>query len=101
MRVFISQPMNGLLGEEIESERNRAIENIKQKYGGNVEILDTFFEDDSPEYADRGVWFLGKSLKFLAMAQLAYFVRGWDTKRGCRIEYTVAKEYGIPVIEEN
>lgn len=100
MRVFISQPMGGVPEDKILSERNRAIDNIKQKYGENVEILDTYFTDREPDGVNSGLWWLAKSLEFLSMAQLVYFVRGWDTKRGCRIEYTCAKEYGIPTIEE-
>lgn len=100
LKVFISQPMGGISDEVIKSERSRAIDNIKQKFGENVEILNTLFEEEPPEYADIGIWYLGESIKVLAMADVAYFVRGWDTKRGCRIEYTCAKEYGIEVVEE-
>lgn len=64
MRVFISQSMGGIPDDEVLAERNRAIENIKQKYGENIEVLESLFEDEPPEY-------------------------------------TVAKEYGIPVVEES
>ena len=31
---------------------------------------------------------------------VTYFVEGWNRYRGCKIENTCAKEYGIGVIEE-
>lgn len=46
------------------------------------------------------LWFLGKSLELLAGADIAYFAKGWQDARGCKIENTCAIEYGIPVIED-
>lgn len=37
---------------------------------------------------------------FLAGADIAYFAKGWQDARGCKIENTCAIEYGIPVIED-
>lgn len=34
-----------------------------------------------------------------ANADIAYFCKDWDKYRGCRIENTCAKEYGIKVME--
>ena len=44
--------------------------------------------------------FLGKSLELLSTADIAYFAKGWENARGCRIENTCAIEYGITVIED-
>jgi hypothetical protein len=44
--------------------------------------------------------FLGKSLELLSTADIAYFAKGWENARGCRIENTCAIEYGIAVIED-
>lgn len=99
IKVFISQPMKDKTDEQIEAERNRAIEVIKQKHqDDDVEILDTFFKE-APHNA-KPLWFLGKSIQMLADADIAYFVKEWDRYRGCKIEHTCAKEYGIGVIEE-
>lgn len=84
--------------KQIEAERNRAIETIKQKYQDDVEIIDSFFKD-CPHDA-KPLWFIGKSIEMLANADIAYFVKDWDKYRGCKIEHTCAKEYGIGVIEE-
>lgn len=99
LKVFISQPMNDKTNEQIEAERNRAIEEIKNKYPEEeVEIIDSFFKD-APHEA-KPLWFLSKSLELLSTANIAYFVEGWDQYRGCKIEHTCATEYGIEVIAE-
>lgn len=99
LKVFISQPMNDKTNEQIEAERNRAIEEIKNKYPEEeVEIIDSFFKD-APHEA-KPLWFLSKSLELLSTADIAYFVEGWDQYRGCKIEHTCATEYGIEVIAE-
>lgn len=99
MRVFISQPMKDKTNEQILAERERAIKSIKEQYKTeDVEIIDSFFKD-APHDA-RPLWFLGKSLELLSTADVAYFVGEWRNYRGCKIENTCAKEYGIDVIEE-
>lgn len=99
MRLFISQPMKGKTDEEILKTRERAIESAK-KYIKNeeVEVIDSFFQN-APVDA-RPLWFLGKSLELLSTADVAYFAKGWENARGCRIENTCAIEYGIDLIED-
>lgn len=99
MRVFISQPMKDKTDEQILAERERAVANIKKQHKTeDVEIIDSFFKD-APHDA-RPLWFLGKSLELLSIADVAYFIGEWRNYRGCKIENTCAKEYGIDVIEE-
>lgn len=99
LKIFISQPMRDKTDEEILKERQRAIEIVKEKFGDNeVEILDTFFEDFIEE--DNPLEFLGRSIIYLGKADLAYFIKGWENARGCRIEHLCASEYGVSIIEE-
>ena len=92
MKVFISQPMKGKTNEEILAVRNSIISEMGKKYN-NVEIVDSFFEN-APVDA-KPLWFLGKSLELLSGADIAYFAKGWQDARGCRIECMCALEYGI------
>lgn len=39
-------------------------------------------------------------MELLADADVAYFARGWESARGCRIENQCAIEYGIDTIED-
>lgn len=102
-KLFISQPMKGKTDEEILSVREKAIESAK-KYlkecgeDDEIEVIDSFFQK-APEEA-RPLWFLAKSLELLSTADVAYFAKGWEYARGCRIENECAIEYGIDVIED-
>lgn len=49
--------------------------------------------------AERPLWFLGKSIELLSVADAAYFAKDLDKYRGCKIEHSCAVEYGIKVIE--
>jgi hypothetical protein len=97
-RLFISQPMRNKTDEEILSVRERAIESAERNLGEKVEVIDSFFQN-APVDANP-LWFLAKSLELLSTADVAYFAKGWEEARGCRIENTCAIEYGIDVIED-
>lgn len=99
-KLFISQPMKGKTDDEILKEREKAIASAKRNFAENeeVEVIDSFFQS-TPADA-RPLWFLGKSLELLSTADIAYFAKGWENARGCRIENTCAIEYGITVIED-
>lgn len=97
-RLFISQPMRGKSHEEIMATRQKAIESAKRNLAEDIEVIDSYFEDAPAEA--RPLWYLGKSLELLSTADVAYFAKGWEEARGCRIENTCAIEYGIDVIED-
>lgn len=98
-RIFISQPMKDKTDEQILKERERAVSAVKGKFNGeDVEVIDSFFQ--SAPHDAKPLWFLGKSLELLSTADVAYFIGEWKNYRGCKIENTCAKEYGIETIEE-
>jgi hypothetical protein len=97
-KLFISQPMKGKSDEDILAERQKAIKSAEEKIGEPVEVIDSFFQE-APVDA-KPLWFIGKSLELLAGADIAYFAKGWQEAKGCKIENTCAIEYGIPVIED-
>ena len=98
-KLFISQPMKGKSDEEILAVREKAIKSAEEKLGEPVEVIDSFFQN-APADA-RPLWFLGKSLEMLATADVAFFAKGWEDARGCRIEHTCAVEYGIDMVIED
>lgn len=97
MKVFISQPMKDKTDEEIKTERNYLIDCVKQEYGDNVEVIDSYSEG-APHDA-KPLWFLGESIKKLAEADVAVFAKGWEKARGCKIEHICALEYGVEIVE--
>ncbi len=104
-KAMISQPMAGKTNTEIVDTRNRAIEYLS---GLGYEIINTLFADEwysKQSMTNRGVvqiplCFLAKSLENMSLCHVAYFCKGWEDARGCRIEHDVATAYGVEVIFE-
>ena len=101
-----SQPMAGKTQEEIVATREKAIAALKEQ---GYEIVNTLFTDEwysKEKMTERGVvqiplCFLAKSLENMSLCHAAYFCRGWEKARGCRIEHEVACAYGLDVIYED
>ena len=96
-KIFISQPMRNKTDEEILIERENAIKFVKEKYGDDIQVIDSFFQ--SAPVDAKPLWFLGKSLELLSSADIAVFCKNWQEARGCKIEHECAVKYGIDVIE--
>lgn len=97
MNIFISQPMQGKTNERIREERKDLVKEIEAN--GDT-VLDTVFEE-APKNVDEAIWFLAKSIEYLANADKVIFMRGWNKARGCKIEHEVAVEYDKEVIYFN
>ena len=57
-------------------------------------------------YGKRGVvqvplCYLAKSLENMSLCHAAYFAKGWEDARGCRIEHDAAVAYGLEVLYED
>ena len=98
-KLFISQPMRGKTDKEILAAREKAIKSAEKQVGEPVEVIDSFFQ--SAPVNTKPLWYLGESLKLLSQADVAFFAKGWNEARGCKIENTCAIEYGIKVIVED
>ena len=104
-KAMLSQPMAGKTDEEIIATRERAINVLSEK---GYEIVNTLFTDEwySKEQMEaRGVvqiplCFLAKSLENMSLCHAAYFCKGWEKARGCRLEHEAAKAYGLEIIDE-
>lgn len=105
MKAMLSQPMAGKTEQEIIETREHAISALTEK---GYEIVNTLFTDEwySKEAMEaRGVvqiplCFLAKSLENMSLCHAAYFCKGWEKARGCRIEHEAAKAYGLTIIYE-
>ena len=91
--------------EEIIATREKAIKVLE---GRGYEIVNTLFTDEwysKESMTERGVvqiplCFLAKSLENMSLCHAAYFCKGWENARGCRIEHDAAKAYGLEIIYE-
>ena len=102
-KAMLSQPMAGKTEAEIIETRERAIKHLESL---GCEVVNTLFTDEwyKPEAMQaRGVvqiplCFLAKSLENMSLCHVAYFAKGWENARGCRIEHDAAVAYGLEVI---
>ena len=105
MKAMLSQPMAGKTDEEILATRDNAIDALKDM---GYEVVKTLFTDEwysSEAMNERGVeniplCFLAKSLENMSLCHAAYFCKGWENARGCRIEHEAAKAYGLTILYE-
>lgn len=103
MKVFISQPMEGYSILEIKVIRSQITSALKEKYGNDVEVIDSFIKG-APANA-KPLWYLGESIKKLSKADIAVFAYRTpnhneigilkELARGCQIEERCAKAYDI------
>ena len=105
-KAMLSQPMAGKTDEEIIATREKAIKVLESK---GYELVNTLFTDErynKENMEQRGVvqiplCFLAKSLENMSLCHAAYFCKGWEKARGCRIEHEAACAYGLTVIYED
>ena len=94
-KLFVSVPMKGRTDAEIR-ESIEKMKKIAEIYEGEeLELIDSYIEDNPPQNSNQAIWYLGESLKKLSEADVFIGIDdcyGWN---GCEIEYRVATSYGI------
>lgn len=104
-KAMLSQPMAGKTDEEIVTTREKAIKVLEEE---GYEVVNTLFTDEwysADAMEKRGVvqiplCFLAKSLENMSLCHAAYFCKGWENARGCKIEHDAAVAYGLDIIYE-
>ena len=104
-KAMISQPMAGKTDEEVAAARDLAVAKLRQM---GYEVVNTLFTDEwysDEAMKERGVvqvplCYLAKSLENMSLCHAAYFAKGWEDARGCKIEHDAAVEYGLEVLYE-
>ena len=104
-KAMLSQPMAGKTEEEIKETREKAINELTKR---GFKVVNTLFTDEwysQEKMKERGVvqiplCFLAKSMENMSLCHAAYFCKGWEKARGCRIEHQAATDYGLEIIEE-
>lgn len=105
-KAMLSQPMAGKTDGEIVAAREKATADLEAM---GYEVVNTYFDDEwySDEAMEkRGVvqvplCYLAKSLENMSLCHAAYFAKGWEDARGCRIEHDAAVAYGLEVLYED
>ncbi len=104
-KAMLSQPMAGRTDAEIVAAREKAVKALEAQGYENVNTLFTDEWYSKEKMAERGVvqiplCFLAKSLENMSLCHAAYFCKGWQEARGCRIEHEAAVAYGVEIIYE-
>ena len=102
-KAMISQPMAGKTDEQIAATREKAMADLEAM---GYEVVNTLFTGEwygDEAMRERGVvqvplCYLAKSLENMSLCHAAYFAKGWEKARGCRIEHDAAVAYGLEVI---
>ena len=103
---MLSQPKAGKTDAEMIATREKAIRVLEEK---GYEIVNTLFTDEwynkenmeQRDVVQIPLCFLAKSLENMSLCHAAYFCKGWEDARGCRIEHEAAVAYGLEVIYED
>lgn len=104
-KAMLSQPMAGKTQEELVATREKAVAALT---ANGYQVVNTLFTDEwysKEKMEERGVvqiplCFLAKSLENMSLCHAAYFCKGWEQARGCRIEHEAAKAYELTILYE-
>ena len=94
-KLFVSVPMKGRTEEEIKASIQK-MKKIAEIYEGEeLELIDSYIEDNPPKDSNEGVWYLGESLKKLAQADVFIGIDKEYDWNDCYIERHTAQRYGV------
>lgn len=94
-KLFISVPMKGRTEEEIKASIQKMKKVAEIYEGEELELIDSYVEDNPPKGNKEAVWYLGESLKKLAQADVFMGICESYDWNGCCIERETADKYGI------
>ena len=94
-KLFVSVPMKRRTEEEIKASIQK-MKKIAEIYEGEeLELIDSYIEDNPPKDSKEAIWYLGESLKKLTQADVFIGIDEAYVWNGCCIERDTAQRYGI------
>ena len=97
-KVFISCPMKDRTREAIEESMLKMTEYAEKFLEEEVEVIPTYIEETPENVKNRGLWYLGESIKMLSEADVFVGMSSPYDYRGCHVEVMAARNYDIPTI---
>lgn len=94
-KLFVSVPMKGRTEGEIKKSIQKMKKIAEIFEGEELELIDSYIEDNPPKDNNQAIWFLGDSLKKLAQADVFIGIAENYDWNGCSIERETAEKYGI------
>ena len=101
MRIYISIPITG---HDPEEQRAKA-----ERFAGNIfaighDPINPFYCSTPPEHFDekqKTAYCMGFDIAdLLLLSDAAYFSRGWEQNKWCRLEHAAAEIYGLKIYYE-
>lgn len=112
IKVMISQPMKDKSDDEIEENWGR----IKDKLLSNLDKFNKALNENYDPRITTGLYIMGtfvqnyfiktdlecfaESVKFLSEADILVMAEDWENSKGCKLEHSIAKAYGLPIVYE-
>lgn len=94
-KLFVSIPMKGRTEEEIKASIQK-MKKIAEVYEGEeLDLIDSYVEDNAPKNNNPAIWYLGKSLEKLSEADIFIGIEDDYNWTGCYIERMTAHKYNI------
>ena len=93
-KVYIVQAMTGIPHEDILAMRHKIKKAAIATLGEDVQILDTY----TPGGCSNPLLYLTVALSKMPEADIVVAAPHTSFSKGCRIELTIAHEYGIPIL---
>lgn len=94
-KLFVSVPTKGRTAEEIKASIQK-MKKIAEVYEGEeLELIDSYVEDNPPKNNSQAIWYLGKSLEKLSEADIFIGIEDDYDWSGCYIERMTAHRYNI------
>lgn len=94
-KLFVSVPTKGRTEEEIKASIQK-MKKIAEIYEGEeLELINSYIEDNPPKDSKEAIWHLSESLKKLAQADVFMGICERYDWSDCQIEVETAERYGI------
>lgn len=97
MKIYISIPISG---HDPEEQRAKAERFAKDIDAIGHDPINPFDAPAPPEHFDdkeRYAYFMGFDIADILRSDAAYFSRGWEQSKGCRLEHAAAEIYGLKI----
>ena len=97
-KLFVSIPMKGRAEDEIKASIQKMKKIAEVYVGEELELIDSYVEDNPPKDNNQAIWYLSKSLEKLSQADVFIgIINAWRWNE-CEVEYEVAKRYDLNMI---
>ena len=105
LKLFVSQPMNGLTVDEIKADRQIYVFDVIDRLGltENVIVFNNIDQDISiaEEMGNPRVYMLGESIKYMSNADAVVFIDDWRGANGCCCEEYICNIYKIKTLKSS